>query len=505
MIFSMASARYGFTAAVVAAGMLLQGCAGPSGSATLYRVEKLDTKDAAGKQKTESKLASIFVSPSQARNWIRKTVADVDMSGDDVYQIFLSDGFFKYLPDFNGVNEVVIIAEFTEVSSGTKGDTTTTVLGPFDGVADRTTSPAFNKLLYGPKKLESDQISVTITVLEYDQGENENTAAFLDFITSASQAFSFVNPVTATERAFTKEIAKTLLTLNKDDIVLRTSFDLVGNSGSLAGREINGSFVPLLAGDYVLINKEGCSLTTCFGYLSKDASTYNPVAYVGDALLSVPVAIRRGLTDTPDGKALSEITNTDREQLGVNGQRMIHLKDGKQESYTDKTWLTLSVVQGGDPTLWDKRKLLLAAEEAVQRIGKSTGTGIQKSNDYDVADQALKAAKIHDLARQKPLSLATGVDAKGVYTFPATPKEICLAHPSSIDGNHIQAYFYRLVANQQPQPLATIASTSARSTPNNTCFDTTAASLAAGDYQVALVYPVGSDTLTQTLRYKVDK
>ncbi|MHA6194647.1 hypothetical protein ACX3YG_09790 [Pseudomonas wadenswilerensis] len=493
-----------FIGTALAGALLLQGCAGPSGSATLYRVEQVSTTDSTQKTITENKLASIFSKPpANTSNWIKKSVPSVEMNGDDVYQIYLSDGFFKYLPDFSGVNEVVIVAEFTEVSSGTKGDTITTVLGPFSGVADRTHSPAFNKLLYGPKKLESDQISVTITVLEYDQGENQNAAAFLDFITSAGQAFSFVNPVTATERAFTKEIAKTLLTLNKDDIVLRTTFDLVGNVGTLSSRSHNGSFVPLLAGDYVLINKEGCSLGTCFGYLSKDATTYNPVAYVGDALLSIPVALRRGLTDSPDGKALSDI---EAGTLRNEGQRVVHFpKSGAKESYTDKTWLTLSVVQGGDPSLWEKRKLLLNADEAVQRIVKSTGSGLQKSNDYDTALRAVEAARAQEHALQAPVKLVTGVDDKGSYSFTPGAREICLAHPDSIDSSRLQAHFYRLTANNPPQLLGDISAASGRSTPNNTCFDAKATAMTAGDYQVALFYPVNGTTQAQTLRYKVSQ
>jgi len=421
------------------------------------------------------------------------------MGGADVFQIFLSDGFFKYLPDFTGVNEVVIIAEFTEVSSGTKGDTVTTVLGPFNGVADRSTSPAFNKLLYGPKKLESDQVSVTITVLEYDQGENDNTAAFLDFITSASQAFSFVNPVTATERAFTKEIAKTLLTLNKDDIVLRTSFDLVGNSGQLQAHKNNGSFIPLMAGDYVLVNREGCALFTCFAYLSKDMTSANPVAYVGDALLLVPVALRRGLTDTPDNPALKDIETG---KMETRGPRLFD----NDKAYTDKTWLTLSVVQGGDPSLWDKRKLLLNAEEALQRIGKSTGTGIQKSKDFEVAIGALEAAKKQERNASGAVQLATGVNKDGDFAFTSSDTAICLAHPSTVKGSTIQAHFYRLDDKLPPQLLAqqpTLDTT--RATPNNTCYKVAAAEMKKGSYQVALLYTLGTYNQPQLLRYTIDQ
>lgn len=471
---------------------LLQGCAGPTGSATLY-TEK------------DGKLESAFPAQSAFKlaDAITKSISDVDMQGKDVYGIFLSDGYFKYLPDIGGVNEVVVVAEFTEVSSGTKGDTVTTVLGPFDGVSDRSKTPIFNKLLYGPKKLESDQVSVSLTVLEYDQGENEDAAAFLDFIASASQAFSLVNPVTATERAFTREIAKSLLALNKDDVVLRVSFDLVGNSGHLEKFQTsNGSFIPLMPGNYVLVNQEGCAMTTCFGYLTKEGESRNPVAYLGDAALSLPVALRRGLTDAPDANALKD---TDAKKMAMKNQGLFNSTG--TEKFTDKTWLTLSVVQGGDPSLWDKRKLLLSAEEAVQRIGKSAGSSIQTNNDYQVALQSLQAAKKQEQAAQGKMQLVTEPDQQGNYAFASSTQEICLFHPRTINTGKLRAHFYRLSNTLPPELIdeTDIALNTEKSTPNNTCFTAKAAAMALGNYQIELVYSIGTQSHSQTLNYVVSK
>ncbi|WP_175650028.1 hypothetical protein [Pseudomonas sp. Marseille-P9899] len=468
-------------------GLLVQGCTGPSGSASLFK---------AG---SDGVLGSVFVG-SDMQDAVKKTNPDVDMQGEDVYQIFLSDGYFKYLPDFGGVNEVVIIAEFTEVSSGTKGDTVTTVLGPFEGVADKSKAPAFSKLLYGPKKMESDQVSVTISVIEYDQGENEDAAAFLDFIASASQVFSFINPVTATERAFTKEIAKNLLALNKDEVVLRVSFDLVADSGHLKQySNVNGALIPLAPGNYVLVNQEGCAVTSCFGYLSEDQRG-NPVALLGDAVLAIPVALRQGLTDTPDGISRKDIAPS---EMRLADQRLTNVKDGTR--FSDKTWLTLSVVKGGDPSLWAKRKLLLSAEEAVQRIGKSAGNRIQTSNDYDAALEALKAARQQEQADKGTLKLATALDKNGNYTFSNAAREICLFHPVTVNASTLQAHFYRLVDGKPRQPVVSpeIKPEAGRSTPNNSCFSATPSAMSPGNYQVESLYSIDTQNHHQTLTYTI--
>lgn len=155
------------SAALGIALLTAQGCAGPSGSAQLYSPKS-------------NGLGRVFPDKLDMSKAVMKTDPNRDLKGKDVFALYLSDAYFKYLPDFSGSNEVVIVAEFTEVSAGDKGDTVTTVLGPYTGIGDPSKGPFFNKLLYGPKKLEADQISVTLTVLEYDQGENEDTAAFLE-------------------------------------------------------------------------------------------------------------------------------------------------------------------------------------------------------------------------------------------------------------------------------------------------------------------------------------
>ncbi len=205
---------------------------------------------------------------------------DSDGNGGDVFAVYLTDAYFKYLKDLGGVNEVVIVAEFTEVGGENKSETVTKVLGPYLGVADNAKPNLLNKLLYGPKKLESDHLSMKLTVLEYDQGENEDSAAFLDFIGSASKTLSLANPITAAEQVFAKEVAKSLLALNKDDIVLQIDVDLVAGPDDEAVED-NGSVLALRPGNYVLINQERCAPTNCYFYLTNRGNKENPLAWLG--------------------------------------------------------------------------------------------------------------------------------------------------------------------------------------------------------------------------------
>lgn len=475
------------SAALGIALLTAQGCAGPSGSAQLYNPKS----DALGR---------VFPDKLDMSKAVMKTDPNRDLKGKDVFALYLSDAYFKYLPDFSGSNEVVIVAEFTEVSAGDKGDTVTTVLGPYTGVGDPSKAPFFNKLLYGPKKLEADQISVTLTVLEYDQGENEDTAAFLDFINSVGQTLSLDNPVTAAERTFTKEIAKSLLSLNKDDVVMRVSFDLLGNAGNLQDfQDVNGSAIPLNPGNYILINQESCALTTCFGYLSKNGTSRNPVAYIGDAVMSVPVAIKRGLTDAPDGPSLADI---DPGQIKLQQQTLTGT-NGKP--YTDKTWLSLSVVQGGDPSLWAKRKLLLNAEEMVQRIAKSRTGGLQVSQNYQAAIESLEAARRQEKAASGVMGFANSLNTQGEMVFATSQREICLQHPGTLKSDDITAQVFKVQADKSLKRVADadIAIDPSRSTPNNTCLKTTANGMSTGRYRVELTYAADGETYRQRLDYEV--
>lgn len=312
---------------------------------------------------------------------------DSDGNGGDVFAVYLTDAYFKYLKDLGGVNEVVIVAEFTEVGGENKSETVTKVLGPYLGVADNAKPNLLNKLLYGPKKLESDHLSMKLTVLEYDQGENEDSAAFLDFIGSASKTLSLANPITAAEQVFAKEVAKSLLALNKDDIVLQIDVDLVAGPDDEAVED-NGSVLALRPGNYVLINQERCAPTNCYFYLTNRGNKENPLAWLGDTLMLVPTAMRRGWTDTPDGTSLEDIQAGEIEYANHGLQQR-----GKNETFLDKTWVSFAVRKGGDDVLWGRRRALIEAEKAVQYINRQETSALLKSADYERARTALDAAQ----------------------------------------------------------------------------------------------------------------
>ncbi|MDD0968882.1 MULTISPECIES: hypothetical protein [Pseudomonas] len=467
----------------------IAGCAVPTGTAHLYRAQTVTGAD----RSAARQLVNVY-DPNSQETAIKKA-AKGSLASQDVFSIYLTDGYFKYLRDFDGVNEVVIVAEFTEVSSGTKTDTVSKVLGPYLGVADRSGTPFLNKLLYGPKKLESDHINVRLTVLEYDQGENENSAAFLDFITSASQTLSLADPVTAAEIKFAKEVAKSLLSLNKDDVVMQIEFDLVGDTGQVGQQ---GSFIPLSPGNYVLINRERCSLGNCFGYLTHDGRSFNPVAWLGDAALLVPVALRRGLTDTPDQKALSPI------ELDKIKQRNQQVVDASGNVFTDKTWLSFSVVKGGDASLWETRRLLATAEDAIQSLSKKGAISGLESPDFKLAQDALNAARAKELQSQATLSFVSPVNAEGEFAPTITTTEYCLSHPATV--KTIDAKFYQLANKGVPQALAVadIDRNKAKSTPNNTCYTVGGKALVAGNYEMVAVYGSDLGNQVQRIRYKVE-
>ncbi|WP_085609127.1 MULTISPECIES: hypothetical protein [unclassified Pseudomonas] len=480
------------SAALFAAGAaLMTGCAVPTGTAHLYR-----EKGGANSSNGESRELTSIYDTTEHDPAIRKA-ANGSLGQDDVFAIYLTDGYFKYLRDFDGVNEVVIVAEFTEVNAGTKDDTVSKVLGPYLGVADQSGTPFLSKLLYGPKKLDSDHINVRLTILEYDQGENENSAAFLDFITSASQTLSLENPVTAAEIKFAKEVAKSLLSLNKDDVVMQIDFDLVGDTGQIGQQ---GSYIALSPGNYVLINQERCSLGNCFGYLTHGGTTANPVTWLGDAALLIPVALRRGLTDTPDGKALSPI---DLSKIRHLNQKVVDTSAGSNV-FTDKTWLSFTVVKGGDATLWEKRRLLGTAEEAIQNLSKKGALSGLRTSDYQLAEDALNAARAKDLQSQQVLSFVSPVNERGEFAPSLTAAEYCLNHPATVTS--INAQFYRKRAAGVPQVLgeSEIKKNDGKSTPNNTCFTVGSGARTAGDYEMVAVFGSGTSNRIQTIGYSIE-
>lgn len=94
-------------------GRIDQGCKSKFDAADLqYKHALDDLKNARASRVT----ADLFSTDNT--HAIRKP--DSNGSGGDVFAVYLTDAYFKYLKDFGGVNEVLIVAEFTEVGNDEK-------------------------------------------------------------------------------------------------------------------------------------------------------------------------------------------------------------------------------------------------------------------------------------------------------------------------------------------------------------------------------------------------
>ena len=372
---------------------LLCACTASTGDISIYSVD------------SDKNLTSPLVTAKElysADGMIYKTDEAHALNGDDTFSIYLTDTYLRYLPDIGGDNEVLIVAEFEEVVTGTSSDTITKILGPYDSIADATKAPFFHKALYGPKRMESDLLSLKLKIYEYDLDENDKAGSIIDFIAAAGEALSLSNPVTTEEIKVAKEIAKSVTGTNDNDLVFQLDLDFVaGNSLYRHSGNNNVNVLPLKAGEIVLIKKEVCAIGRCYDYFSKEEGIRNPVGYATDILLSPITAMTIGLTDTPAGSSLSDV---EPQTLEVRSEGLVHKSksdeksdeksDGSTEKvnyFTDKTWLRLSILKGGDPNLWEKRKLLYPIEAEINGLLKSS-TGI-KSDNLDASIASLDKAK----------------------------------------------------------------------------------------------------------------
>lgn len=456
------------------------------------QLAKKNFEDAIGVLKTERLSIDGDVLSGDKAEAIRKP--DSNGNGGDVFAVYLTDAYFKYLKDVGGVNEVVIVVEFTEVGGEDKSATVTKVLGPYLGVADNSKPPLLSKLLYGPKKLESDHLSMKLTVLEYDQGENEDTAAFLDFIGSASKTLSLANPITAAEQVFAKEVAKSLLALNKDDVVMQIDMDMLAGPDDGAG-EGNGSVLTLQPGNYVLINQERCAPTNCYFYLTGRGNKENPLAWLGDSLMLVPTAMRRGWTDTPDRASLDDIKPDEIDYLHHSLRN-----SGKNDPFTDKTWLSLAIRKGGDDALWGRRRALIEAEKAVQYINKQETSAVLKNADYERARTALDAAQLAEQERRSGMTFVSPLNAKGEFAPTAKGTSFCLTHAKPVSQPVYSVY--QLQDGIKPKPIPGVVLDKS-STSSLSCFTYAAGALVAGNYQLVMTMPGDMIPVTQTSTFVV--
>jgi len=426
---------------------------------------------------------------------IFKTESDGSTNGNDVYAIYLTDAYLKYLADWWGVNEVIFVVEFTEAVTGeSDSDITTKILGPYEKLSDGIKAPLLNKALYGPKKMESDLLSMNIKVYEYDLDENDGSSAMLEFIASAAQSFSLSDPVTLGEIKLAKEIANTLLLANENDLVMEMDVDFVaGNSKYITNSQSN--ILPLKDGQVVIVKQEGCSVMTCYGYFSKGGQKFEGV--IPDILMSPFTFINRALTDTPEYSTLWEF---DGSELKV-GEKGI-TKQGKL--YQDKTWLRLNIVKGGDASQWSFRKKLYPTAEEIEKLLKNPYSLNRENIDsvlkgIDEAQQSLI-----EINSQSVVKLTSKMSQNNTHFIESDDNikssSLCIQYPENMSIINIAAK-----PNDNSQTLVFSELSSSK---QSSCYQVKASpeatfTLGSGDFIVN--YEVNNDIKVQDLSYLVSK
>jgi len=397
--------------------LFLVGCASSIGTTHLYRIDN--------NKQLGTPWEPIYLT-KERKDIIYRSTEETKKVGSDIFSIFISDAYFRYLPDLGGVNEVIIVAEFSEADAK-NGEKLIKVLGPYRNIADFTKGQFFNKPIYGPKRLESNLLSMDIKVYEYDQEEKENNAAMLDFIADLGSSLSVANPVTIAEIALAKKVAKAINDTNKNDLVMHADISFIAGESNLnwlANYHTKG--ILLKAGTMVLIKQEACQVGNCYDYFIK-GDKENPVAWIADGLMALPVALKRGLTDSPDNNALKAI-----DDHLVNGDFGIeHKVDGSL--YTDKTWLRINIVKGGDASKWEARKALWALDKDIQEKVKNA------EPDFYSLGKALDEAKKKTVETALPLSINTPGAYQGQYFFYADVDDLgfCLSFDQGAKLNDI--------------------------------------------------------------------
>ncbi|PCI78892.1 MAG: hypothetical protein COB20_06015 [SAR86 cluster bacterium] len=435
---------------------------------------------------------------------IYRTNDKYSASGDDTFSIRLTDTFLRYLADFGGMNEVVIVAEFTEVNNGNESDTVSKVLGPYTFVADGTKAPLLNQLIYGPKRLESDELQMSLKIYEYDSGEKANGAAMLDFISTSSEALGLADPVTMAEIKVANEIAKALIATNENDLVFEANIGFMGGSDYIDWQaNKNSKVIPLQAGELLLIKQEACSVGKCQFYLTADSAGRidDPVGLIADTLLAIPTAMIRGLTDSPSRESLVPVNPAD---LKSDNQGL--LEKSTNEQYLGKTWLRLSIVKGGDPTNWEKRKILRQPESALLEI-------IRGNNSLDTSSivrlgEMLATAKdqVEKLnADVFKLTSANSFQNNLFLDSVQNSHSICFSYPNSIS---IAPSSNPSLSNLTPADGTTYSAEQGTAPQGQACYSLTetvagqARHLSLGIYDLRFDYSQGSDL--HSIHFKIE-
>jgi len=279
----------------------------------------------------------------------------------DAFFVVYQDAFFKELPDVGGVSEVLLVFEFTEAAS--KDGKMVTVIGPSKGHVDEGYSRHVGRIVYGPKKLESDVLEVKLTAYEFDAEEQRQVEQLLKAVSGQAQIVSAIDPLTASEIRFAAEIAGFLNTFNRDDVIFEMSFDLVALPNEGAGPH---AWIPMVEGPLILVEQErrqpivgdyfyvsGQAYRRCQGQGWERRGCLDYVLSVPiDVALLVPSMVYRNLAGMPDdgsfaAPGLEGASWSLGKDVRYDAARGALMQSGKGK-YDGRTWLTLAAVKGGD-------------------------------------------------------------------------------------------------------------------------------------------------------------
>jgi hypothetical protein len=297
-------------------------------------------------------------------------------SPDETFLLTFDRGHLKYLSDFAGVNEVVIVFTFEDGPISKDEDRIVKIFGPMLLQPDGALLPEFSKICFGPTALQGRYLRVSIDVYEFDRDEANDTAAIIDLIGSAGEALALANPVTAAEIRVAKEFGKVLAQSNQNDLVLHTSFDLLPYERAaweVAKGSRNPAPLPLRTGTYGVVKTEyPFALFAFFPATQRlDFENTTDLTFFGNCcacpitmaidLISLPItALFRSLSDVPDAESMArlrwDLDGRLMENAAYFGGAPIAFDDASRqlrigkdgEVYRAKSWITFSISKGHD-------------------------------------------------------------------------------------------------------------------------------------------------------------
>ncbi len=388
---------------------------------------------------------------------------------DEVFTVVLQNAYFKYLPDILSSSEVMVIFEFHEGPIGRAKPFTglVKIVGPLPGVPDGGMSPAIGPIVYGPKKLENDQLMIRMTILELDSMERTDRADIIKLIGGVGSTLSLANPVTVAEIEVAQQIATTLNDLDQNDSVATFEVYLAPRDNGVA----YPASIPFKPGEYAWIQREAHRPLQRFFHLNQTLWWDEPIPNAWEELggnvlaevvalpldlISLPfVAFSRLFLDVPDGSSLRPLRTHDETDTATDDGRLLAYHRGGAKlitssepgatraisDYEAKTWLTFAIQTGQNEADWKLRKALMEADRALYETLKPKPIGeIVNESQIEKAISALVEAKQAAATRAERVEFKSGI--KHVYASAATTPIPTLVHAY---GNRISTATYRKV------------------------------------------------------------